>query len=226
MPVESFRATDVYSLQGECRFRLTRHKGTLVVPVHMTGDMVTEGSAGSVDTGAAVPGPDKSARPGRTAPSTLLARGYTSAPPLPPGLGVPDHRGIPGPPVPPTSVTEAPSDDASPVRTAQVAQAAPAALSSIIDTDGDGVADMIEGAGDTDGDHIPDFLDPDSDDDGLADAQEAAFGTDSQNAQSPAEVPLLWWPLGLALAGAVGFTASRSYRRRGQQRGTRSERKA
>ncbi|MBX3182410.1 MAG: hypothetical protein KIT72_08825 [Polyangiaceae bacterium] len=42
------------------------------------------------------------------------------------------------------------------------------------DSDGDGIADMIEGDGDTDGDGIPDKLDLDSDNDGIPDAEEAA----------------------------------------------------
>jgi predicted outer membrane repeat protein len=41
------------------------------------------------------------------------------------------------------------------------------------DSDGDGILDSVEGAGDTDGDEIPDYLDEDSDDDGLPDEWEA-----------------------------------------------------
>jgi len=40
------------------------------------------------------------------------------------------------------------------------------------DQDGDGIADVIEGAGDTDGDGIPDFMDSDSDNDGIPDSEE------------------------------------------------------
>ncbi len=42
------------------------------------------------------------------------------------------------------------------------------------DTDGDGIADAIEGKGDTDGDGIPDYKDTDSDGDGIPDKDEAA----------------------------------------------------
>ncbi len=40
------------------------------------------------------------------------------------------------------------------------------------DTDGDGIADATEGAGDTDGDGVPNYRDLDSDNDGLPDAME------------------------------------------------------
>ncbi len=40
------------------------------------------------------------------------------------------------------------------------------------DTDGDGIADSVEGTGDADGDGIPDFMDPDSDNDGIPDSEE------------------------------------------------------
>lgn len=51
------------------------------------------------------------------------------------------------------------------------------------DSDGDGLSDAVEGAGespprDTDSDGTPDHLDADSDDDGLSDADEVARGTD------------------------------------------------
>ncbi len=42
------------------------------------------------------------------------------------------------------------------------------------DTDGDGIADQIEGKGDTDGDGTPDYKDLDSDGDGIPDKDEAA----------------------------------------------------
>ena len=41
------------------------------------------------------------------------------------------------------------------------------------DTDGDGIPDDVEGAGDSDGDGTPDYLDLDSDNDGISDADEA-----------------------------------------------------
>ena len=54
------------------------------------------------------------------------------------------------------------------------------------DSDGDGIADIVEGNGDTDGDGIPDYLDNDSDNDGISDADEdttspALLGTDADN---------------------------------------------
>ncbi|MEO9479298.1 MAG: Ig-like domain-containing protein [Maribacter dokdonensis] len=56
------------------------------------------------------------------------------------------------------------------------------------DTDGDGLGDEYEGAGDegvspvdTDGDGIPDYLDLDTDGDGLSDTEEAGFTTASNN---------------------------------------------
>jgi hypothetical protein len=50
---------------------------------------------------------------------------------------------------------------------------APSACTDPTDSDGDGIADELEGTGDSDGDGIPDFLDLDSDGDGLPDADEA-----------------------------------------------------
>jgi hypothetical protein len=41
------------------------------------------------------------------------------------------------------------------------------------DTDGDGIPDNVEGAGDPDGDNVPNFEDTDSDGDGLPDVEEA-----------------------------------------------------
>jgi hypothetical protein len=52
------------------------------------------------------------------------------------------------------------------------------------DSDGDGVKDADEGAGDADGDGVPDYLDVDSDDDGLDDGAEIVAGTDRVSADS------------------------------------------
>ena len=46
-------------------------------------------------------------------------------------------------------------------------------LDDVLDTDGDGIPDTVEGTGDTDGDGIPNFQDPDSDGDSIADRTEA-----------------------------------------------------
>jgi hypothetical protein len=51
---------------------------------------------------------------------------------------------------------------------------APPACADPTDSDGDGIADEIEGPGDTDGDGIPDAQDLDSDGDGIPDSDEAA----------------------------------------------------
>jgi len=47
--------------------------------------------------------------------------------------------------------------------------------SPMADTDGDGVTDSFEGAGDVDSDGAPNFLDIDSDNDGLTDTEEACY---------------------------------------------------
>jgi outer membrane protein OmpA-like peptidoglycan-associated protein len=53
------------------------------------------------------------------------------------------------------------------------------------DTDGDGIADLLEGTGDSDGDGIADFEDTDSDNDGIPDADETSLpplsGLDTDN---------------------------------------------
>ncbi len=49
---------------------------------------------------------------------------------------------------------------------------------AVLDFDGDGIPDSVEGTGDFDGDGIPDFQDPDTDDDGVPDADE---GTDDRD---------------------------------------------
>lgn len=48
-----------------------------------------------------------------------------------------------------------------------------------VDTDGDGIIDILEMGKDSDGDGIPDLLDVDSDNDGLTDKEEANFDGDS-----------------------------------------------
>lgn len=58
------------------------------------------------------------------------------------------------------------------------------------DTDGDGIADGIDGIGDVDGDGIPNFLDLDSDNDGLSDHEEANLdGNPAYNPYDPIDNP-------------------------------------
>ncbi len=45
----------------------------------------------------------------------------------------------------------------------------------VLDTDGDGIPDLVESGADSDGDRVPDLIDVDSDNDGLSDAYEAGF---------------------------------------------------
>jgi hypothetical protein len=52
-----------------------------------------------------------------------------------------------------------------------------------VDTDGDGIADAVEGESDPDGDGVPSWMDDDSDGDGISDADEAR----SSNPCSPAD---------------------------------------
>lgn len=51
----------------------------------------------------------------------------------------------------------------------------PAPIDPNVDTDGDGLPDVVEGTGDADGDGVPNHLDLDADGDGYADAEEGAF---------------------------------------------------
>lgn len=58
------------------------------------------------------------------------------------------------------------------------------------DTDGDGIADSVEGMEDSDGDGIPNFLDSDSDNDALADIIEAGLdGNPDYNPYNPVTNP-------------------------------------
>lgn len=50
------------------------------------------------------------------------------------------------------------------------------------DSDGDGILDAIEGMGDPDGDGLPNYLDPDSDNDGISDRLENLLGTSPYSA--------------------------------------------
>jgi hypothetical protein len=101
--------------------------------------------------------------------------------------------------------TESAQSDAQPqVRVDAALDAAPPADSASADRDGDGIADVDEGAWlptprDTDGDGIPDFRDPDSDNDGLLDTQEGledwdgdgvANNVDAHNDGPPPEILL------------------------------------
>jgi len=54
-----------------------------------------------------------------------------------------------------------------------------------LDTDGDGILDLVEGRRDPDGDGIPNYLDLDSDNDGVPDEIEALLGMDWENVDEP-----------------------------------------
>jgi subtilisin family serine protease len=93
-----------------------------------------------------------------------------------------------------------------------------------LDSDGDGVLDEIEWIGDgtaedpntdVDGDGIPNFLDLDSDGDGVSDQTEQVFGYDPYNAENTPNVPLVVWPVLLALAGAGLLAIRRLHRAHG-----------
>lgn len=59
-----------------------------------------------------------------------------------------------------------------------------------VDSDGDGIPDWVEGAGDSDGDGIPDFLDEDADNDGLTDEEERlSDGDPAYNPYHPIDNP-------------------------------------
>jgi len=68
-----------------------------------------------------------------------------------------------------------------------------------LDSDGDGIADAREGERDVDGDGLANFLDLDSDGDGVSDALEVLYGTDAYDAGSTPSLPLVLWPAALAL---------------------------
>jgi len=56
-----------------------------------------------------------------------------------------------------------------------------------------------EGTDDLDGDGLPNYLDRDSDGDGFSDRLEDAFGSDPYDVGDWPAVPLVAWPLALAL---------------------------
>ena len=51
-------------------------------------------------------------------------------------------------------------------------------IDTTLDSDGDGISDLVEGSGDTDNDTTPDYLDTDSDNDGIPDSVEGVANTD------------------------------------------------
>lgn len=73
---------------------------------------------------------------------------------------------------------------------------------ALSDADGDTLLDSDEGEADVDNDGIPNYLDTDSDGDDVSDFDETQLGTDPYDANS-VPLPLIAWPLGLALAGAA-----------------------
>lgn len=85
------------------------------------------------------------------------------------------------------------------------------------DSDGDGIADAVEGGGDGDGDGLGNYADPDSDGDGRADGDEYAAGTDPYVNESQEGLPLRGWALVVlaALALALGFRTIASSMRAG-----------
>jgi len=70
------------------------------------------------------------------------------------------------------------------------------------DADEDGILNWVEGDGDPDGDGLPNFRDTDSDNDGVPDALEWVLGTDPYDINSPTLVPLIAWPVLIALLAA------------------------
>lgn len=79
-----------------------------------------------------------------------------------------------------------------------------------VDADADGLGDAAEGTGDVDNDGIPNFLDTDSDGDGAGDALETAQGTNPYDAADTPNLPVAALPILGAMAVAVGFYAARS----------------
>jgi len=66
-----------------------------------------------------------------------------------------------------------------------------------LDSDGDGVLDIVEGTGDADSDGIPNFLDLDSDNDGIADGIEVNAGSNPYNPNAP-DILLLPTPVSIS----------------------------
>ena len=67
---------------------------------------------------------------------------------------------------------------------------------TILDTDGDGVADDVEGSGDPDNDGLPNYNDPDSDNDGVSDSIESDLNIDPYDAINPdvlSALSVLWY---------------------------------
>jgi len=82
------------------------------------------------------------------------------------------------------------------------------------DADGDGILNAAEGAQDPDDDGIPNFLDTDSDRDGVPDALEHALDTNPYDVDNPTDVPLIAWPVALALLLAAATMLSVVARKR------------
>ncbi len=77
-------------------------------------------------------------------------------------------------------------------------------LTVLTDSDGDGILDTVEGAGDPDGDTTPNYLDLDSDDDSVPDSVEQANGSDPYDPTSIPPLPINGLLLMVLLLSGIG----------------------
>ena len=87
-------------------------------------------------------------------------------------------------PTPTGTITSTPTPTTTPVGAVTATPTPPTATvtltpSPTLDTDGDGIPDVIEGSGDPDGDGIPNYLDLDSNNNGIPDSVEAGGDPDA-----------------------------------------------
>ena len=119
--------------------------------------------------------------PGISSPGSVKISRADVVPPTPTATGTPTPTPTP---TPTGTITSTPTPTTTPVGAVTATPTPPTATvtltpSPTLDSDGDGIPDVIEGSGDPDGDGIPNYLDLDSNNNGIPDSVEAGGDPDA-----------------------------------------------